>query len=200
MTGREELVELLKAADTARWGGPQVTFEGMDVPYDHFADAILAAGWRPTTRCVNDANGDGDCAACARNPDAPCRQPFAPLPDSETEGPSPWDAYVKAFREYQETDPHGAAAHPTAHHMHALEAALRVATSPPPAPRVFLPGDTVPAGMAVVNHVGGVWRHHADRVVKTGYALEIFLPSPEERDHVAAAAIRARDEGKEQQP
>lgn len=25
-------------------------------------------------RCVNDTNGDGDCAACARNPDAPCRQ------------------------------------------------------------------------------------------------------------------------------
>jgi hypothetical protein len=29
----------------------------------------------PTTRCVNDTNGDGDCAACARNPDALCRQP-----------------------------------------------------------------------------------------------------------------------------
>ena len=25
-------------------------------------------------RCVNDTNGDGDCAACARNPNAPCRQ------------------------------------------------------------------------------------------------------------------------------
>ncbi len=23
--------------------------------------------------CVNDTNGDGDCAACARNPEAPCR-------------------------------------------------------------------------------------------------------------------------------
>lgn len=28
------------------------------------------------TRCVNDTNGDGDCAACARNPNAPCRQPM----------------------------------------------------------------------------------------------------------------------------
>lgn len=26
-------------------------------------------------RCVNDSDGDGDCAACARNPDALCRQP-----------------------------------------------------------------------------------------------------------------------------
>lgn len=25
-------------------------------------------------RCVNDTNGDGDCAACARNPQSPCRQ------------------------------------------------------------------------------------------------------------------------------
>lgn len=28
-------------------------------------------------RCVNDSNGDGDCAACARNPQAFCRQPTA---------------------------------------------------------------------------------------------------------------------------
>ncbi|GAA2554714.1 hypothetical protein GCM10010423_64860 [Streptomyces levis] len=27
-----------------------------------------------TKKCVNDNNGDGDCAACARNPEAPCRQ------------------------------------------------------------------------------------------------------------------------------
>lgn len=26
------------------------------------------------TRCVNDTDGDGNCAACARNPQAPCRQ------------------------------------------------------------------------------------------------------------------------------
>lgn len=25
--------------------------------------------------CVNDTDGDGDCAACARNPQALCRQP-----------------------------------------------------------------------------------------------------------------------------
>jgi len=65
------------------------------------------------------------------------------------------------------------------------------------APRVFFPGDTVPAHTPVVNHVGGVWRQHADRVVKTGYALEIALPSPEERDHAAARALRARDEREE---
>lgn len=28
-----------------------------------------------TDRCVNDTDGDGDCAACARNRNAPCRQP-----------------------------------------------------------------------------------------------------------------------------
>lgn len=27
-----------------------------------------------SARCINDTNGDGDCAACARNPQAPCRQ------------------------------------------------------------------------------------------------------------------------------
>lgn len=26
-------------------------------------------------RCVNDSDGDGNCAACARNPQALCRQP-----------------------------------------------------------------------------------------------------------------------------
>jgi hypothetical protein len=29
------------------------------------------------TICVNDTNGDGDCAACAHNPEAQCRQPRA---------------------------------------------------------------------------------------------------------------------------
>jgi hypothetical protein len=28
----------------------------------------------PKKVCVNDTDGDGDCAACAHNPDAPCRQ------------------------------------------------------------------------------------------------------------------------------
>lgn len=28
-------------------------------------------------RCVNDSDGDGDCATCARNPQALCRQPTA---------------------------------------------------------------------------------------------------------------------------
>lgn len=54
-----------------------------------------------------------------------------PLPE-QAEGRSPWDAYVAAYRAYQETNPHGARVHPTAHHMHALEAALRVAGSPLP--------------------------------------------------------------------
>lgn len=54
-----------------------------------------------------------------------------------------------------------------------------VPESVPPMGRVFLAGETVPAGVPVVNHVGGVWKHHADRVVKTGWAIEIILPSAE---------------------
>jgi hypothetical protein len=32
------------------------------------------AARRARGRCVNDTDGDGNCPACARNPDAPCRQ------------------------------------------------------------------------------------------------------------------------------
>jgi hypothetical protein len=49
----------------------------------------------------------------------------------------------------------------------------------PPMGRVFLAGETVPGGTPVVNHVGGVWRHHEDRAVKTGWVIEIVLPSTE---------------------
>jgi hypothetical protein len=59
------------------------------------------------------------------------------------------------------------------------------------APRVWFPGDTVPAGTPVVNHVGGVWKHHADRVVKTGWAVELQLPADAE---LQAAVDRARTE------
>jgi hypothetical protein len=44
------------------------------------SDAIRQAGLayinglrRTETRCINDTDGDGNCAACARNPYAPCR-------------------------------------------------------------------------------------------------------------------------------
>lgn len=41
--------------------------------------------------CVNDTNGDGDCAACARNPEALCRplrsaEQLADLIDPEVQG------------------------------------------------------------------------------------------------------------------
>jgi hypothetical protein len=29
---------------------------------------------QPAGRCANDTDGDGDCAACARHPEAPCRR------------------------------------------------------------------------------------------------------------------------------
>ncbi len=60
----------------------------------------------------------------------------------------------------------------------------------PPAPRVFFPGDTVPAHTPVVNHVGGVWRQHTDRVVKTGWAVELQLPADVD---LQAAVEHARD-------
>lgn len=81
-------------------------------------DRFLAAGWLPPSGPLP----EWCCPACGETTRARLADKVPPLP----EGPSPWDAYVKAYREYQETDPHGAAAHPTAHHMHALDAALRV--------------------------------------------------------------------------
>jgi hypothetical protein len=40
----------------------------------------MADQQKPQTVCINDTNGDGDCAGCARNPQAPCRQVPARLP------------------------------------------------------------------------------------------------------------------------
>jgi len=55
-----------------------------------------------------------------------------------------------------------------------------------PQGRPFLPGDTVPAGTPVVTHTGNVWRNDRDRVLKTGWAIEIVLPPAEEQErHVA---------------
>jgi len=36
------------------------------------------------TYCVNDTDGDGNCAACARNPQAPCRVPRKSAPSNQT--------------------------------------------------------------------------------------------------------------------
>lgn len=49
----------------------------------------------------------------------------------------------------------------------------------PPMGRVFLAGETVPGGVPVLNHDGNVWRNNRDRVLKTGWAIEIVLPSAE---------------------
>ena len=67
--------------------------------------------------------------------------------------------------------------------------------SAPPAPQVWFPGDTVPAGTPVVNHVGGVWNHHNDRQIKTGYAVEIHLPDLVELDAIASAARANTESG-----
>jgi hypothetical protein len=39
-----------------------------------FAEDAARRARERDRRCVNDTNGDGDCPACARNPDASCRQ------------------------------------------------------------------------------------------------------------------------------
>lgn len=86
MTARDELVRAVGEAilaEARKWPELPDRYGARIAPMgatgDDLGRAVLAvveaAGWRPTTRCVNDTNGDGDCAACARNPDAPCRQP-----------------------------------------------------------------------------------------------------------------------------
>jgi hypothetical protein len=42
--------------------------------------------------------------------------------------------------------------------------------------RVFLAGETVPAGVSVIDYAGNVWRTRRDRVLH-GWAIEIVLPS-----------------------
>ncbi len=62
------LVELRRTVDQAQYGE--------DLPLAWLSEALerleelLGAG---RSRCTRDTDGDGDCAACARNPDAPCR-------------------------------------------------------------------------------------------------------------------------------
>lgn len=73
-----------------------------------------------------------------------------------SEGRTPWDAYVAAYREFQETDPHGAVAHPTAHHMYALEAALQVAGLPLPDSET----ESCPAGECNLGMCGGTSDHN----------------------------------------
>jgi hypothetical protein len=65
--------------------------------------------------------------------------------------------------------------HDSAHRV--VERIRAILDSPPTVPAVFFPGDTVPAHTPVVNHVGGVWRQHTDRVLKTGWAVELQLPA-----------------------
>lgn len=48
-------------------------------------DVELTTEEARATRCVNDTNGDGDCAACAHNPNALCRQPVEGPPDGITD-------------------------------------------------------------------------------------------------------------------
>lgn len=54
-----------------------------------------------------------------------------------------------------------------------------VPESVPPMGRVFLAGETVPAGVPVVHYDGNVWRNNRDRMLKAGWAVEIILPSTE---------------------
>lgn len=77
----EELVD----AAVARWLADSTRSWTWETVAKHMLAAALPAYAHvvaekiralPVRRCVNDSDGDGDCAACARNPDAPCRQPI----------------------------------------------------------------------------------------------------------------------------
>lgn len=46
---RAKLIELLRAADAAHYGGPQADPSGRPLDYCHLAEAILAAGWCPAS-------------------------------------------------------------------------------------------------------------------------------------------------------
>lgn len=138
MTAREELVRAIGEAilaEARKW--PQLPGDRygariapMGATGDDLGRAVLAvidaAGWPPTTRCVNDTNGDGDCAACARNPNAPCRQPSLPLPDSETE-----TEHVVEFREDGWTIMHPLACRPNLFDCAVNRAAGRALEEPP---------------------------------------------------------------------
>jgi hypothetical protein len=65
-----------------------------------------------------------------------------------------------------------------------------------PSPRVFLPGDTVPAGVAVLTNFGDTWRKPDDWSIGFGTAVEITIPSEDEWD---AAVARARAEREDKQ-
>jgi hypothetical protein len=72
--------------------------------------------------CANDTDGDGNCAACARNPEAPCRTTdpetvtiskafYAELIERSTElaaldayGVDNWEGYGEAMRSLEEDE------------------------------------------------------------------------------------------------
>lgn len=78
MSARERLLGDLISLGQERCVG-QVERDQCRADAERLVDAFaheLAEKQRRLTRkvCVNDRDGDGDCAACARNPEAPCRQ------------------------------------------------------------------------------------------------------------------------------
>ncbi|MBK3631594.1 hypothetical protein JHN52_01185 [Streptomyces sp. MBT97] len=72
---------LREAIDVAREEGHRLE-QVADIAHARGARSVayilrkLLAKERPIRQCVNDTDGDGNCAACARNPEAFCRQPL----------------------------------------------------------------------------------------------------------------------------
>lgn len=81
--------------------------------------------------------------------------------------------------------------HPAAGDARTLQCIRAILDSAPPAPRVFFPGDTVPAEVAVLSTNGAVVRWPSEWKAALGPCVEVTLPSPEE---FQAAVDRARTE------
>lgn len=67
----------MSARDTLFWDiWDQRTTKEKNALIDAFAHELAEKiRGQVERKCVNDSDGDGDCAACARNPQALCRQP-----------------------------------------------------------------------------------------------------------------------------
>jgi hypothetical protein len=68
---KDVLLEEYYSAWKKRWTYGR---RGPDLKYQIVDEAAEYAKTGKLRRCVNDTDGDGDCAACARNPQALCRQ------------------------------------------------------------------------------------------------------------------------------
>jgi hypothetical protein len=81
LSGPEELATFLHLLAAYQWtverGPASIAVKTFPVPGGTSGDFWMGERPPAATRCVNDTDGDGGCAACARDPEAPCRRPVA---------------------------------------------------------------------------------------------------------------------------